>query len=115
MTASSTPSIVQGKFTRGDAVTGEALEQMAWLVGLSFGISETTTFNLQWSGFDNTGTSGAVGGIATDNYQKVTANILWQPVGQMRLGWEVNWDEYETEAGVEEDGFGVAFGAFFFF
>jgi hypothetical protein len=104
-----------GKFTRGDVVTGDALEQMAWLVGLSFGISETTTFNVHWSGFDNTGTSGAVGGIATDNYQKVTANILWQPVRQMRLGWEVNWGEYETEAGVEEDGFGVAFGAFFFF
>ena len=29
--------------------------------------------------------------LVVDNVATVHANILWQPVKQMRLGWEVMW------------------------
>ncbi len=41
---------------------------------------------------------------------KVQANILWQPVKQMRMGWEVIWAETETYEGDSEDGVRATFG-----
>ncbi len=34
-----------------------------------------------------------------DKIYKVHANILWQPVKQMRMGWEVIWAQSEFEDG----------------
>ena len=71
-------------------VNGDPLEAIAFLVGLSFGLSETTTFNAQFSYVnaldDQTG-------FEKDHIYKVHANVLWQPVKQMRMGWEVIWAE----------------------
>jgi len=100
---------------------GDPLEAIAFLVGLSFGLSETTTFNAQFSyvealedqplggpWFDRTDPK--------DRVYKVHANVLWQPVKQMRMGWEVIWAQsHFQESGDTEDGVRATFGTWFFF
>ena len=50
-----------------------------------------------------------------DKIYKVHANVLWQPVKQMRMGWEVIWARSHFEDGEEEDGVRATFGTWFFF
>jgi hypothetical protein len=40
---------------------------------------------------------------------------MWQPVKQMRMGWEVNWGEYTLVDGTTEDGASAMFATWFFF
>jgi len=94
-------------------INGDPLETLAFLVGLSFGLSETTSFNAMFSYVEALGTQDSVDDIETA--YKVQANILWQPVKQMRMGWEVIWAETETYAGDSEDGVRATFGTWFFF
>ena len=56
--------------------------------------------------------------------QTLHANILWRPVQQMQLGWEVMWGEYDFDGSVfmntrggrrSEDAMRAQFGAWFFF
>ena len=99
---------------------GDPLEALAFVVGLSFGLSETTTFNAQFSYADALEAQGAgcdfAGGAACkDTLYKVSANVLWQPVKQMRMGWEVNWGEFDREDGTSEDGVSALFATWFFF
>jgi hypothetical protein len=57
-------------------------------------------------------------GVSTDckdKLYKVTANVMWQPVKQMRMGWEVNWGEYTRYDGTSEDGASAMFATWFFF
>jgi hypothetical protein len=111
----------------------------AWAAqaGLSFGLTDTTTFNVQY-GFvrsDNDLGRGDFGGgynpADSLDAHTVHANILWQPVQQMRLGWEVMWGKYTTRGGdseidlgedgifdrgkQSEDAIRAQFGAWFFF
>jgi hypothetical protein len=94
-------------------LNGDPLEAIAFTVGLSFGLSETTTFNAQF-GYVN---ALAVQADAADKDKlyKVTANVMWQPVKQMRMGWEVNWGEYTLVDGTTEDGASAMFATWFFF
>ncbi len=94
-------------------VNGDPLETLAFLVGLSFGLSETTSFNALFSYVEALGNQDEATDI--EKAYKVQANILWQPVKQMRMGWEVIWAETETQAGVSEDGVRATFGTWFFF
>ena len=117
-------------------INGDPLEVLAFVVGLSFGLSETTTFNVMGSYGAAQDDQGAVVGYGTtkagqvkDEMYKVTANIMWQPVKQMRMGWEINygkWEGYEWYADdatltdlrkekVDGDGFSAIFGTWFFF
>ncbi|MGI9514791.1 MAG: hypothetical protein ACR2OL_17985, partial [Anderseniella sp.] len=73
-------------------VNGDPLEALAFVVGLSFGLSETTTFNAM---FSYTEALEDQAGIEEEQVYKVHANILWQPVKQMRMGWEVIWAKSE--------------------
>jgi hypothetical protein len=41
--------------------------------------------------------------------------MMWQPVKQMRMGWEVNWGEYTRYDGTTEDGASAMFATWFFF
>jgi hypothetical protein len=75
--------------------------------GLSFNVTDTTTFNVQY-GFVTTDNLLRRGDFDFDpDYRPAThidvhtlhANILWQPVRQMRLGWEVMWGEYQIKGG----------------
>jgi hypothetical protein len=98
------------------------------LAGLSFGLTDTTTLNVQY-GFtrlenDNGHAWWTGGPWAADHVDTHTvhANILWRPVQQMQLGWEVMWGQYDFDGG--DFGFGTKrkddairgqFGAWFFF
>jgi hypothetical protein len=89
----------------------------AWgvFVGLSFNINDTTSFNVGW-GFDRV-TDGVVDGVELGEVDTMTvhANILWQPVSQMRLGWEVMWGQVDAQHGKKQDAARAQFGAWFFF
>ena len=91
----------------------------AWgvAVGLSFNINDTTSFNVGW-GFDRvTDSVGVLDGAEVD-VMTVHANILWQPVSQMRLGWEVMWGQIDREDDPyhgTQDAVRAQFGAWFFF
>jgi hypothetical protein len=104
--------VFEDGFNNVDAA-GDPLEAIAFTVGLSFGLSETTTFNAQF-GYVN---ALAVQADAADKDKlyKVTANVMWQPVKQMRMGWEVNWGEYTLVDGTTEDGASAMFATWFFF
>jgi len=96
--------------------------------GLSFGITDTTTFNVVYglSHFENAWSSeiSDIDGVTT---QTVHANILWRPVQQMQLGWEVMWGDYDFEGDdldddrledggrFSDDAMRAQFGAWFFF
>ncbi len=41
--------------------------------------------------------------------------MLWQPVKQMRMGWEVNYGEFTRVDGSSDDGASAMFGTWFFF
>jgi hypothetical protein len=71
-------------------VDGDLMEAWAIQGGLSFGINETTTFNVG-AGYEE-----YLGELTTnwiDHAVTVHANIMWQPVKQMKLGWEVMWGQ----------------------
>ena len=91
------------------------------LAGLSFGLTDTTTFNVIYgiSSYDNDLSGSEIEDITI---QTVHANILWRPVRQMQLGWEVMWGQYDidganTVAGSDskDDAMRAQFGAWFFF
>ena len=110
---------------------GDPLEAWAFLIGLSFGLSETTSFNTMFSYVEAledqyTGDLGLL--QPKDRVYKVHANILWQPVKQMRMGWEVIWAQSHYQAASDcvgagceiassysEDGVRATFGTWFFF
>ena len=79
----------------------------AWgvFVGLSFNINDTTSFNVGW-GFDRTDVADTM---------TVHANILWRPVSQMQLGWEVMWGQVDVDHGKSDDAARAQFGAWFYF
>jgi opacity protein-like surface antigen len=94
------------------------------LAGLSFGITDTTTFNVQYglSWLEND--LDFLEDHDSVMVQTVHANILWRPVQQMQLGWEVMWGEYDFDTGnqfspnftrEDDDAFRAQFGAWFFF
>ncbi len=93
---------------------GDPLEALAFIVGLSFGLSETTSFNTQFSYVEALGDQDD-DGDDKDKLYKVHANIMWQPVKQMRMGWEVIWAHSEYLDGRDEDGVRATFGTWFFF
>jgi len=96
--------------------------------GVSFNLSDTTSLNLQggWSRLDN-----GIKGSQAETIKRVDVytahgNILWQPVKQMRLGWEVMWGQYDWDARTgpggfdgnakrKDDGIRAQFGAWFYF
>ncbi|MEO1159289.1 MAG: hypothetical protein AAFW74_02390 [Pseudomonadota bacterium] len=94
---------------------GDPLEALAFVVGLSFGLSETTTFNTMFSYVEALDDQVDDDGDEVEEVYKVHANILWQPVRQMRMGWEVIWAHKEFEDGSDEDGVRASFATWFFF
>jgi hypothetical protein len=52
-------------------------------------MTDTVSFNTQFGFVDPKDTSMNGGGITWSHMYTGHANILWQPVRQMRLGWEV--------------------------
>jgi opacity protein-like surface antigen len=94
------------------------------LAGLSFGITDTTTFNVQYGLTWLENDLDFLEGHDSVLVQTVHANILWRPVQQMQLGWEVMWGEYDIDSGPgfsgafakkQDDAIRAQFGAWFFF
>jgi hypothetical protein len=54
-------------------------------------------------------------GDIEDKVYKVHANIMWQPVKQMRMGWEVLWAQKEYTDGSDADAVRASFATYFFF
>ncbi len=90
---------------------GNPLKILAAGAGVSFNVSETTTFNAIW------GWTKAYNNIIGQgkSVHTVHANIMWRPVKQMRLGWEVMWGKQKLQGGGKQDAIRGTFGAWFFF
>jgi hypothetical protein len=69
---------------------GQSPEGLGVTAGLTFNINDTTSFNVEGGYAQNVDADENVL-LLVDNVATVHANILWQPVKQMRLGWEVMW------------------------
>jgi hypothetical protein len=95
-----------------DAHLNKSLGLMA---GLSVPVTDTTTFNVVWD-YLNGDHQARLGGH--DELHTVHANIMWQPVKQMRMGWEVAylWSSDEDPASTMEDEvLQLQWGTWFFF
>ena len=70
--------------------------QRAWGItgGLTFNVNDTTSINLE-AGYAQNIDAEENELLTVDNVVTVHGNILWQPVKQMRLGWEAMWGRNE--------------------
>jgi DcaP outer membrane protein len=70
---------------------GDLMEAWSVQTGLSFSVSEAISLNIG-AGYEE-----YLGALAEEGWIEsaatVHANVLWQPVRYMRLGWEVMWGE----------------------
>jgi len=116
----------------GDIKTIEGLGVFA---GLSFDVTEATTFNVGWgwakmNSGDTRKAADLYGEEMNREIMSVHANVMWQPVREMRLGWEVIWADrkYRDGGGYDAatdtvldgsnehgDAWRAQFGAWFFF
>lgn len=119
----------KGAFVNGNNDI-RTIESMGLFAGLIFNVTDTTTVNLGW-GYTDQSKKDIVrgqfwnGGTQNIDVMSAHANIIWQPVKQLRLGWEVMWAErqYVSGAGTMNDPQRVQkadairgqFGAWFFF
>jgi hypothetical protein len=108
--------------------------QKAWGVtaGLTFNINDTTSINVEGGLAQNIDPEGNEL-LLVDHVWTVHGNILWQPVKQMRMGWEVMWGketftdhtaaclaatdegEHHDLCGEESDALRLQWGTWFFF
>ncbi|MGI9481198.1 MAG: hypothetical protein ACR2OR_02465 [Hyphomicrobiales bacterium] len=58
-------------------------------VGLSFDINNETSFNTQFGFVDPSDRNMTGGNITWSHMYTAHANIIWQPLRQMRMGWEI--------------------------
>ncbi|WP_137390676.1 DcaP family trimeric outer membrane transporter [Rhodoligotrophos defluvii] len=105
----------------GDIHTTEALGLYA---GISFELTDATSLNLSWGYADmkKSEVLRANANNTTIDVMSAHANILWQPVEQLRLGWEVMWADrkfLEVDGPVSDiekaDVWRAQFGAWFYF
>ncbi|MGF7161715.1 hypothetical protein FHS85_003356 [Rhodoligotrophos appendicifer] len=119
----------------GDIHTIQALGIFA---GLIFNVTDTTSLNFGWgwtdqkrSDFINAAEDaeflGGNGANRNGDVMSAHANIIWQPVQQLRLGWEVMWGQRQRtvdqsslaapfKVGTKtDDAVRAQFGAWFFF
>ncbi len=112
------------RLSAGNAAGSSILRNEAWggYAGLSFNVTDTTQFNIQY-GHANPGCNTCAGYTSGNS---IHANVLWRPVRQMRLGWELIYGfKRNTTATVNdpnnpgrsrnEDALRGQFGAWFFF
>jgi hypothetical protein len=92
---------------------GKPAEALGFMVGLQFSINDTTSFNTAFGYFKNVNNVGGIG--APDRNMTVHANIMWKPVSQMQMGWEVMWGEARLVGGAKRHDIRAQFGTWFFF
>jgi len=114
--------INQAGFNAFDA-TDNPTKMWGGNIGVSVNVSEATTVNAAFGYSDQLeNANNIVGGCAAtrsaacvDDVMTIHANILWRPVKQMRLGWEVEWGRNDYYAAASNTQVRGAFGAWFFF
>jgi len=92
-------------------------------IGASASISEATTVNAAFGYTDQhekqsnvaSACAGTLSSACVDDVMTIHANIMWRPVKQMRLGWEVEWGRNDYYAAKSNSQVHGAFGAWFFF
>lgn len=99
--------------------------------GFIFNVSDTTTVNVGggWSRIENSLNVAPINNMKHVDVFTAHGNVLWQPVKQMRLGWEVMWGKYHFKEGAnigstfnlpgfpenDDSDIRAQFGAWFFF
>ena len=68
----------------------ELIEGYGVTVGLTFNVNATTSMNVEGGYAQNLNADDGLIPLA-DHVWTVHGNLLWQPVKQMRMGWEVMW------------------------
>jgi len=94
-------------------LAGKPLEALGFMVGLNFNINDTTSFNTAFGYFENLKHAGGIG--SEDRVMTVHANILWKPVSQMQMGWEVVWGQNKLVGGGKREDIRGQFGTWFYF
>ena len=96
-------------------------------IGVSMSVSEATTFNAEFGYSDQKESLGSTGGTGcaaaatsssagcVTDVMTAHANIMWRPVKQMRLGWEVQWGRNDYYVAKSNNVVKGHFGAWFFF
>jgi len=116
----------QSGFTNFDA-NGNPTRMWGGNIGVSASLSDAMTVNAAFGYVDQRESVGSTGGAGcavaatgrnagcVDDLMTIHANILWRPVKQMRLGWEVQWGRNDYYAAASNSQVRGAFGAWFFF
>jgi hypothetical protein len=101
----------------GQTLTGETARQWGANAGVSLGLTDTTSVDF---GVLYQQALGDTAGLADPATSAITAqaNLYWQPMSEMRLGWQVMWgektyDEASRDRSPEE--LRTQFGAWFHF
>ncbi|MGF7161398.1 hypothetical protein FHS85_003033 [Rhodoligotrophos appendicifer] len=117
-----------GAFTDGDNI--HLVETLGVFAGLIFNVTDTTSINLGWGYTKNNSNDIEKSLVENGNRYLMTAhaNVMWQPVEQLKLGWEVMWGERKWQSqdidiagdvvGVDvhkDDAVRAQFGAWFYF
>jgi len=89
----------------GQTLNGEAARQWGANAGLSFDLSDTTGVSLGVLYQQALSDTANLADPATSALT-AQANVYWQPMSQMRLGWQVMWGEktYDDAAGDRSSG-----------
>jgi len=94
-------------------LAGKPNEALGFMVGLNFNVNDTTSFNTAFGYFDNLNHAG--GGTGINQVMTVHANIMWRPVSQMKMGWEVIWGQNKLVNGAKRSDIRAQFGTWFYF
>ncbi|QPC43694.1 porin [Kaustia mangrovi] len=111
----------------------DTIAGLGLFAGLSFTVTDATSFNVGWgwTKMDSGDTREAAdlyGEELNREIMSVHANIMWQPVQEMKLGWELMWADrkYRDGGGMDSEGntsgtnksddaWRAQFGAWFYF
>jgi len=80
---------------------GDPLEAWGMHASLTFAVNETTSVGV-FGGYEEILEAAAPTGVAATDYKDswvVGGNIIWKPVKQMQMGWEINYGEAESYDG----------------
>ncbi|MGF7158993.1 hypothetical protein FHS85_000603 [Rhodoligotrophos appendicifer] len=100
----------------------ELVEQLGLFAGITVNVTDATSINLGWGYSDQNDKEIAASRVENANVDVMSAhaNIIWQPVEQLRLGAEVMWGrrEFTTDnrgTDLTRDAWRGQLGAWFFF
>jgi hypothetical protein len=110
---------IVGRYTLNPFATfsgGRGNEVFGLMAGVSIPLTSAWTYNFVWDYLDG---DSAASASTPDELHTIHANVLWQPVKQMRMGWEIAYlfaEESCTAAcDFEDEYWQFQWGTWFFF